>query len=133
MKKLVIGTLLIGFLVSLFACMEKIDISRRPADYQYHQTSLHAKVHWSYRYEAASLIIEGLVESWSGEVKLQDISVTALLYDAQGKLIKKQSARPQMAIINPGELTPFRMIIVELPGKPARIKLEENYEPVRSY
>lgn len=133
MKKLWIGALGVLILATCFACLEKIDISPHPADYQFHQTSLHAKVHWSYRFlDEKNLVIEGLVEAWSGEVKLEDILITAILYDQQGKIIIKQSGRPRMAIINPGELTPFRLI-VGFPVKPAKVKIEEKYKPIRSY
>lgn len=133
MKKAAVSILLVLLGLSFYACMEKIDISMRPADYQWHQTSLHAKVHWGYRFdEADNVIIEGLVESWSGEVKLEDILVTAILYNPQGMVIMEKSARPQRAILNPGELTPFRLIL-HPPVKPTKVKLEESYKPIRSY
>lgn len=133
MKKLISSIFCLGIGIISFACLEKIDISPHPADYQFHQTSLHAKVHWSYRIlDEKSLAIEGLVEAWGGEVKLEDILITAVLYDPAGKVMLKQSKRPQRAIINAGELTPFQLI-VEFPVKPAKVKIEESYKPVRSY
>ncbi len=133
MRKFRIGALWLVVAAVFFACLEQIDISGHPADYQFHQTSLHAKVHWSYRFlDDKNLVVEGLVEAWSGDVKLEDVLLTAILYDSAGREILKQSKRPRMAILNPGQLSPFR-IQVEFPTKPAKVRIEESYKPIRSY